>query len=200
MITLLIGATLAAQPPTDALCAAAYALEAEHMQQSGELPSPFADPQSLTPPQRTAVAASRRLIVQGVAWTALATRTPEGRLQTDTTFRALAKSPRDAEAAFGACNEIEVGDRLPAVAPPPAPIGDQEQCVAELGAFYAALRSCASLEALRAQAAAAQSRLEQGALTCRSKDQAQSVWAQIGSAAAGADSFGQRARCALGSR
>jgi hypothetical protein len=197
MITLLISATLMAQPPTDALCAAAYALESEHMQQSGELPSAFVDPRTLTPPQRTAVAASRRLIVQGVVWTALATRTPEGRRATDAAFRALAKSPRAAEVALGACNEIKAEDRLPAVAPPPAPTGDQEQCMTEVQAFYAALRSCASLEALRAQAGAAQSKLEQGALTCRSTAQAQSVWAQIGSAAAGADSFGQRARCAV---
>jgi hypothetical protein len=195
MITLLISATLLTQPPSDALCASAYALEAQRMQESGELPSPFADPQSLTPPQRTAVAASRRLIVQGVSWTALATRTDDGRREVDRTFRALAQSPKDASAAFGACNAIDVEDRMPAMAPPPAPLDGQEECAAEVTAFFAAMRACASLDALRAQAQAVQSKLEQGALTCRSRDQASLVWVQIGSAAAGADSQGQRLRC-----
>jgi hypothetical protein len=197
MITLLISATLLALPPSDALCAAAYAVEAQHMQDSGELPSPFADPRTLTPPQRTAVAASRRLIVQGVSWTALATRTDEGRSEVDRTFRALARSPKDAGAAFGACNAIDVADRMPAMAPPPAPTDGQEECATEVAAFFTALRACASLDALRAQARTSQSKLEQGALTCRSRDQASLVWAQIGSAVAGADSQGQRLRCSI---
>ncbi|MDB5461043.1 MAG: hypothetical protein JWO72_2784 [Caulobacteraceae bacterium] len=194
MITLLIGATLAVQPPSDALCASAYALEVQHMQESGELPSPAA--QSLTPPQRTAVAAARRLIVQGVAWTALATRTPEGRQEANAAFRALSKSLTDANAAFAACSAIRVEDRMPAISEPPPPADGEEECLAEVGGFYDSMRACVSLEALRAQAQATQSKLERGALTCRSREQAQSVWAQIGSAAAGADSQGQKTRCA----
>ena len=197
MITLLISATLAALAPSNALCAAAYALEALHMQESGELPSPIADPQTLTPAQRTAVAASRRLIVQGASWTALATRTDEGRQEVNRTFRALSRSLKDEEAAFGACNEIEVQERMPVIAPPPAPLdGQNEGCGSELAAFFAAMRACASLPSLKAQAQATQSRLEQGTLTCRSQDQARSIWAQIGSTLAGADSQGQRLRCA----
>ena len=196
MISLLISATLATQAPSNALCAAAYALEAVRMQESGELPSPIADPQTLTPPQRTAVAASRRLIVQGASWTALATRTNEGRQEVNQTFRALSRSRKDEEAAFGACNEIEVQDRMPAIAVPPPPLeGQEEGCGADMAAFLAAMRACAPLASLKAQAQATQYKLEQGALTCRSKDQARSVWAQIGSTLAGADSQGQRVRC-----
>ncbi len=195
MISLLISATLAAQAPSDALCAAAYALEAAHMQQSGELPSAFAPPESLTAPQKTAVAASRRMITQGVLWTALATRTEEGRRETNRTFRALARSQKDANEAFGACNEIRAEDRMPVIVAPPAPVDGQEGCASEVAAFFNALRACATLESLRSQAQAVQSKLEQGTLSCRSRDQARNAWGQIGSALAGADSVGQRYRC-----
>ena len=194
MISLLVSAALVTLPPSDALCAAAYAVETQHMQESGELPSAFAPLDSLTPPQKTAVAASRRMITQGVLWTAMATRTDEGRRETNRLFRALARSKADANVAFGACNEIRVEDRMPQIATPPAPDGD-EGCASEVAAFFNALRACASLQALRGQAQDSQSKLERGALSCRSKEQARAAWGQIGSALAGADSQGQRFRC-----
>jgi hypothetical protein len=61
--------------------------------------------------------------------------------------------------------------------------------------MFAAMRECLSLDALRAKAAAAQSRLEQGTMSCRSREQARIAWSQIGAAAAGADSRGQRYMC-----
>jgi hypothetical protein len=136
------------------------------------------------------------MIVQGISWTALATRDAQGRQKTNQAFRALAKSLKDANAAYVACNAIEVETRMPPIAEPPPPIDGQGDCVNEVSAFYAALRACATLEALRAQAQASQSKLERGALTCRSRDQARTLWAQLGSAAAGADSQVQRSRCA----
>ena len=195
MIILLIAATLAMQTPSDAVCASAYALEAARMQQSGELPGPFTNPESLTPPQRTGMAASRHVIVAGLAWTALATRTPEGRREADASYRALASAPSRAQAAFAACSQLSVEDRLPLVQVPPQPVEGVEQCTMAVADFYAAMRECADLETLRARARDTQSKLEKGVLTCRSADQARSIWAQIGAAAAGADSRGQKARC-----
>ena len=165
------------------------------MQESGELPAPGTDPLTFTQGQRTAMTMARRLIVEGVSWTAVATRTPEGRRETNRAFRALARSQTEANAAYAVCSAIRVLDRMPPIAAPPAPVDGQEGCADEAAAFFAAVRACATLEALRAQAHAGQSKLEQGTLTCQSQDRARSLWAQIGSAAAGADSFGQRVRC-----
>lgn len=197
MILLLIGATLAMQPPSDALCAAAYALQTQRMQESGELPSPVQAAQSLSAAQLTGVAAARHVIVDGVAWTALATRTPEGRKEVDAAFHILARSRKDADAAFAVCSAVAVANRLPVIVEPPPPQNGREDCIDQVAEFYAAMRACRSLEALGAEARETQSKLERGALTCRSKDQARSAWTQIGSAAAGADSQGQKLRCAL---
>jgi hypothetical protein len=197
MITLLIGAVLAIQPPSDALCAAAYALQTQRMQDTGELPSQYQAGQSLTPAQRTGVAAARHVIEDGVSWTALATRTAGGRKAVDSTFRALARSRREADAAFAACSKVEVRDLMPFIAEPLSPGAGGEGCADVVVEFYSALRACRSLEVLSALARETQSKLERGALTCRSKAQAGSAWAQVGSALAGADSQGQKLRCAV---
>jgi hypothetical protein len=195
MITLLLSAAIAAHQPTAADCASAYAIEAQRMQDAGELPSSASNPQSLTPAERQSVAAARDLIAQGLIWTALATRTDEDRRAADRRFKALSKSPKEAQAAFKACSAVKAVDRLPEISEPPKPKDGRDECLAEVADMYAAIRACTPLDALLTRAQASQSRLEQGQLTCRSIEAARFAWAQIGSAAAGADSQGQKARC-----
>jgi hypothetical protein len=196
MITLFISATLASQTPSAAVCASAYALELMRRQASGELPGPGADPRSLTPSQRQSAMAADNLATEGLPWSALATRTDAGTQEVNKTFSVLAKSPEQARAAFAACSAIRVASRLPEMAPPRPLVGDGEECLAEVAEMYASVRACVSLDILRQRAHATQSKLEQGALSCRSEDALRYAWVQIGVAAASADSARQRARCA----